>query len=111
MVRLRRSGTAVWESKRTRGCAGCARSTLAPAFRAAGCANHDLPVEARSVLYQRFGETKGGDPRPRRKGCAKTFSTGKSARRRMRSDKNRLVPDRLCNDLSLEKVSGISGLT
>jgi hypothetical protein len=44
-------------------------------------------------------------------GCAKTFSTGKPARRHKRSDKNRLVLDMLCNDLSLAKVSKISRLS
>lgn len=43
--------------------------------------------------------------------CAKTFSTGKPAQRHKRSDKNRLVLDMLCNDLSLAKTSKISGLS
>lgn len=83
----------------------------APACRTEGCANEDLPVEAHPGLYQRFGKTQGGDPRWRCKGCAKTFSSGKPARRHKRSDKNRLVLDMLCNDLSLAKVAKISGLS
>lgn len=83
----------------------------APACRMTGCADQDLPVSDHSDLYQRFGKTEGGDPRWRCKGCAKTFSTGKPARRHKRSDKNRLVLDMLCNDLSLAKTSKISGLS
>ena len=82
----------------------------APACRTAGCSNQDLRVDEYSDLYQRFGMTKGGDPRWRCKGCEKTFSIGKPARRHKRSDKNRLVLDMLCNDLSLAKASKISGL-
>jgi len=82
----------------------------APACRNPECCNRDLPVEEYPELYQRFGKTAGGDPRWRCKGCAKTFSAGKPARRHKRSDKNRLVLDMLCNDLSLAKVSKISGL-
>jgi hypothetical protein len=61
--------------------------------------------------YQCFGTTKGGDPRWRCQGCRKTFSAGRPARRHKRSDKDRLVLETLCNDLSLAKVSTISGLS
>lgn len=81
------------------------------ACQTAGCANEKLPVDDRPDLYQKFGQTQGGDPRWRCKGCRKTFSTGKPARRHKRSDKNRLVLDMLCNDLSLAKISKISGLS
>lgn len=83
----------------------------APACRTAGCANQDLPVSEHPGLYQSFGKTEGGDPRWRCKACAKTFSTGRPARRHKRSDKNRLVLDMLCNDLSLAKTAKISGLS
>ena len=82
----------------------------APACRTAGCANQDLPVSEHPNFYQSFGKTKSGDPRWRCKACAKTFSTGRPARRYKRSDKNRLILDMLCNDLSLAKTSKISGL-
>lgn len=82
-----------------------------PACRNAGCANEDLAVAEHPDLYHRFGKTEAGDPRWRCKGCAKTFSSGRPARRHKRSEKNRLVLDMLCNDLSLAKVSKISGLS
>ncbi|ULB08374.1 hypothetical protein ORIO_00255 [Cereibacter azotoformans] len=82
----------------------------APACRNTDCANHGLSVAAHPGMYQRFGKTKGGDARWRCKGCGKTFSVGKPARRHKRSDKNRLVLDMLCNDLSFAKMSRISGL-
>ena len=82
----------------------------APACRTPHCANQNIPVAGNERCYHRFGITKGGDPRWRCKGCAKTFSVGKPTRRHKRSDKNRLVLDMLCNDLSLAKVSKISGL-
>ncbi len=81
------------------------------ACRNVGCVNEQIPVEGHPGLYQSFGQTNGGDPRWRCKGCMKTFSTGKPARRHKRSDKNRLVLDMLCNDLSLAKISKISGLS
>ena len=107
--RVKNNRAVVEEHERLR----CIRETdpCAPACRTAGCANQDLPVEVHLDLYQRFGKTEGGDPRWRCKGCAKTFSTGKPARRHKRSDKNRLVLDMLCNDLSLAKTSKISGLS
>ncbi len=83
----------------------------APACRTVGSANQDLPVSEHPGLYQSFGKTKGGDPRWRCKACAKTFSTGGPARRHKRSDKNRLILDMLCNDLSLAKTAKISGLS
>lgn len=83
----------------------------APACGRAGCSNQGLPVAEHPELYQRFGKTKAGDLRWRCKGCATTFSIGKPARRHKRSDKNRLVLEMLCNDLSLAKTSKISGLS
>jgi transposase-like protein len=82
----------------------------APACRNAGCRSHGLAVSDHLDLYQRFGTTKGGDPRWRCKAGRKVFSAGKPARRHERSDKNRLVLEMLCNDLSIAKVSKISGL-
>lgn len=82
----------------------------APACRNAACANEHVPVAGHPEHYQRFGNTKAGDPRWRCKGCARTFSVGKPTRRHKRSDKNRLVLEMLCNDLSLAKASKISGL-
>lgn len=107
--RLKNNRAAVEEHERMRRLR--ATDPCAPACRTAGCANQGLTVEAHPDLYQRFGRTEGGDSRWRCKGCAKTFSTGKPARRHKRSDKNRLVLDMLCNDLSLAKTSKISGLS
>ncbi|WP_370272098.1 hypothetical protein [Pseudooceanicola nitratireducens] len=39
----------------------------------------------------------------------KTFSVGKPARRHRRSDKNRVIFQMLCNDISLSKISKITG--
>lgn len=88
-----------------------ATDPCALACHTVGCAHQELPVDRHPDLYQRFGKTAGGDPRWRCKGCARTFSSGKPARRHKRSDKNRLVLDMLCNDLSLAKVSKISGIS
>lgn len=84
------------------------RDPTAVSCRTESCFAHGFPPEQYPTFYWRFGRTAGGDPRWRCRLCRKTFSTGKPARRQRRSDKNRLIFQMLCNDLSLSKIADIS---
>ncbi len=79
-----------------------------PACRTAGCFAKGFPPAQNPGFYWKFGKTAAGDPRWRCRLCLKTFSEGKPARRHKRSDKNRLIFQMLCNDLSLRKISKLT---
>ncbi len=66
-----------------------------------------MAPEASLEFYRRFGKTAKGDPRFQCRICSKTFSIGKPAKRHLRSDKNRIIFQILCNDVSLAKISKI----
>ncbi|MCW3784708.1 hypothetical protein [Defluviimonas salinarum] len=87
------------------------RDPTEPACRTEGCFAHDLSLENHPEFYWKFGKTAGGDPRWRCRLCLKTFSAGKPARRHRRSDKNRLIFQMLCNDMSLSKISKIADIS
>lgn len=83
----------------------------APSCRTKGCFAHGLAPEGHPEFYRRFGKTAKGDPRWQCRLCSKTFSIGKPARRHLRSDKNRIIFQMLCNDMSLSKISKIADVS
>jgi hypothetical protein len=87
------------------------RDPNAPACSTEGCFAHGLLPEEHPEFYWKFGKTAGGDPRWRCRLCLKTFSAGKPARRHRRSDKNRLIFQMVCNDMSLSKISKIADIS
>ena len=78
-----------------------------PACRTPGCFAHGVSPAKHPEFYWKFGKTAGGDPRWRCRLCLKTFSEGKPARRHQRSDKNRMIFQLLCNDMSLTKIAKV----
>ncbi len=80
----------------------------APSCRTEGCFAQGMTPDKTPEFYRRFGKTAKGDPRFQCRICAKTFSIGKPARRQLRSDKNRVIFQMLCNDVSLAKISKIT---
>lgn len=70
-----------------------------------------MSPETHPEFYRRFGKTANGDPHWQCRLCSKTFSIGKPARRHLRSDKNRLILQMLCNDTSLSKISKIADIS
>ncbi len=79
-----------------------------PSCRAPGCFARGMAPEAHPEFYRRFGKTAKGDPRFQCRLCLKTFSIGKPARRHLRSDKNRVIFQMLCNEVSLSKICKIT---
>ena len=82
-----------------------------PSCRTEGCFAHGMAPETSPEFYRRFGKTAKGDPRFQCRLCFKTFSIGKPARRHLRSDKNRIILQMLCNDVSLSKISKIADIS
>ncbi|WP_157084206.1 hypothetical protein [Sediminimonas qiaohouensis] len=70
-----------------------------------------MPTHDHPEFYRRFGKTAKGDPRWQCRLCQKTFSAGRPARRQKRSDKNRMLFQMLCNDMSFAKICKITGMT
>jgi transposase-like protein len=70
-----------------------------------------MAPETSPEFYRRFGKTAKGDPRFQCRLCCKTFSIGKPARRHLRSDKNRIIFQMLCNEVSLSKISKIADIS
>ena len=83
----------------------------AAACKTQGCFAHGMSVDDHLEFYWRFGSTAKGDPRWRCKLCKSTFSSGRPARRQRRSDKNRLIFQMFCNDLSPAKISKIAEIS
>jgi len=83
----------------------------AAACKTQGCFAQGMSIDYHPEFYWRFGSTAKGDPRWRCKLCKSTFSAGRPARRQRRSDKNRLIFQMLCNDLSLAKISKIAEIS
>lgn len=79
-----------------------------PSCRTPDCFAHGMAPAAQPEFYRRFGKTAKGDPRFQCRLCLKTFSIGRPARRHLRSDKNRVIFQMLCNDVSLAKISKIT---
>lgn len=75
------------------------------------CFAGGMAPEKHPEFYRRFGTTTKGDPRFQCKLCRKTISIGKPARRHLRSDKNRIIFQMLCNDVSLAKISKIAEIS
>jgi transposase-like protein len=82
-----------------------------PSCRTPDCFAAGLDPEESPEFYRRFGKTAKGDPRYQCKLCRKTMSIGKPARRQLRSDKNRIIFQMLCNDMSLSKISKITEIS
>ncbi len=82
-----------------------------PSCQSDGCFAHGMAPETSPEFYRRFGKTAKGDPRFQCRLCFKTFSIGKAARRHLRSDKNRIIFQMLCNDVSLSKISKIADIS
>jgi transposase-like protein len=82
-----------------------------PSCQTDGCFAHGMAPETNPEFYRRFGKTAKGDPRFQCRLCFKTFSIGKPARRHLRSDKNRIIFQMLCNDVSLSKISKIADIS
>ncbi|WP_296761604.1 hypothetical protein [Sediminimonas sp.] len=83
----------------------------APACGTSGCFAQGMPTHDHPEFYRRFGKTAKGDPRWQCRLCQKTFSAGRPARRQKRSDKNRMLFQMLCNDMSFAKICKITGMT
>lgn len=79
-----------------------------PSCKTPGCFAQGMAPEAHPEFYRRFGKTANGDPRFQCRLCVKTFSIGKPARRHLRSDKNRVIFQMLCNEVSLAKICKIT---
>lgn len=79
-----------------------------PSCKTPGCFAQGMAPEANPEFYRRFGKTANGDPRFQCRLCSKTFSIGKPARRHLRSDKNRVIFQMLCNEVSLAKICKIT---
>jgi len=75
-----------------------------PSCRTEGCFAHGMAPKTSPEFYRRFGNTAKGDPHFQCRLCSKTFSIGKPARRHLRSDKNRIIFQMLCTDVSLAKI-------
>jgi len=82
-----------------------------PSCNTDGCFAHGMALETSPEFYRRFGKTAKGDPRFQCRLCLKTFSIGKPARRHLRSDKNRIIFQMLCNDVSRSKISKIADIS
>lgn len=83
----------------------------APGCKTSGCFAQGMATDDHPEFYRRFGKTAKGDPRWQCRLCQKTFSVGRPARRQKRSDKNRMLFQMLCNDMSFAKICKITGIT
>ncbi|MBC7144887.1 MAG: IS1 family transposase [Thioclava marina] len=107
--RLKNNRAAVEEYRRLRGLQDS--DPTEASCRTPGCFAHGVSPAQNPEFYWKFGKTAGGDPRWRCRLCLKTFSEGKPARRHKRSDKNRVIFQMLCNDVSLAKISKIADIS
>ncbi|WP_324753497.1 hypothetical protein [Roseovarius sp. Pro17] len=79
-----------------------------PSCKTPGCFAQGMAPEAHPEFYRRFSKTANGDPRFQCRLCSKTFLIGQPARRHLRSDKNRVIFQMLCNEVSLSKICKIT---
>ncbi len=79
-----------------------------PSCRTKGWLVNGMTVDEHPEFYRRHGKTPQGDPRWQCRLCSTTISHGKPSRRHMRSDRNRIIFQMLCNDMSLSKIGKIT---